>query len=152
MLTKVKTLGVILDHLSVSQLNLGFLSGLNKLSDTTNDNVCVFNKNISPPLFDLKFGVFGLNLMHDVEDGVVIATDLDSASILIHSQTTARKIFYVWDLEWLHNPTKKNFLENVEIYRNIELFTRSQSYALAIQNYCNVLPRVYTIEELLNVI
>jgi len=152
MLTKIKTIGVILDNLSVSQLNSDFLSGLNKLADHSNDNICLFNKNISPTLLPLKFGVFGLNLIHDVEYGAIIATDLDSASILINSQTTARKIFYVWDLEWLHNPTKNNFLENVEIYKNIELFTRSQSYALAIQNYCNVLPKVYSIEELLNVV
>lgn len=151
LLTEIKTIGVILDHLSVSQLNLEFLSGLNKIAEE-NDNVCVFNKNISPSIIPLKFGVFGLNLMHDVEDGVIIATDLDSAAILINSQTTARKIFYVWDLEWLHNPTKNNFLENVEIYRNIELFTRSHSYASAINNYCNVLPEVITIEELLNVV
>lgn len=144
------TVGVILDHLSVSQLGVDFMLELNKTAKEENKNVCIFAKNLSPPSVELRCGVFGLNLLHNIDNGLIIATDLDGAEILINSQTTAEKAFYVWDLEWLHNPNKRNFLKNVDVYRNIKLLTRSESYADAIENYANVRPEVISISETIN--
>jgi hypothetical protein len=146
-----KTTGIILDHIYASQIAYESFTTLNKLVDRNND-IAVFVKNISPTYIPAKFGIFGLHSIHNILAGTIIATDLDSAEVLINSQTTANKIFYVWDLEWLHNPQKKNFLQNTNIYRNIKMITRSQSYSDAINNYCNVRPEILSIEELLNVI
>lgn len=148
----MKTRGVILDHLSVSQLNVDIFVELNKIAESTNDNVCVFYKNMTPLCIETNFGIFGLNAVHNVENGLIIATDLDSAEILIKSQTTAKKVFYVWDLEWIHNHAKRDFLHNVDIYRNIELVTRNYNYALAIKNYCNKMPKISSIREVINVV
>lgn len=143
---EVTTIGVILDNLAVSQLNHDVLTTLNRLVDTKL-NICVFVKNISPSFADLKFGVFGLNHIHGVENGTIIATDLDSAAILSRSQTTAEKLFYVWELEWLLE--RKNFLENVSIYRSMPLYTRSKSYSDALFNYCNSHVRIEDIRDVI---
>jgi hypothetical protein len=146
-----KITGIILDHIYASQIAYESITALNKLVDKDND-IAIFVKNNSPSYIPTKFGIFGLHSIHNIVAGTIIATDLDSAEVLINSQTTANKIFYVWDLEWLHNQQKKNFLQNVNIYRNIEIVTRSKSYSDAINNYCNIRPKVLSIEELVNVI
>jgi hypothetical protein len=146
-----KTIAIILDHIYASQIAYESINALNKIVDKNND-VAIFTKNISPSYIPAKFGIFGLHSIHNISDGTIIATDLDSAEVLINSQTTANKIFYVWDLEWLHNQQKKSFLQNVNIYKNIEIVTRSKSYSDAINNYCNIRPKVLSIEELVNVI
>lgn len=147
----MKTKGVILNHTSVSQLNIEVFKSLNKLS-SNNDSICAFYKNLTPVCMQLDFGLFGLGHIHDVDSGVIVATDLDSAEVLINSTTKANKIFYVWDLEWIHDHNKRDFLHNVSIYRNIKLYTRSDSYANIIQNYCNIKPEITSIEGVLNVI
>ena len=72
--------------------------------------------------------------------GVVIATNLTTANTLAKAVIPAKKVFYVWDLEFLRG--NKNFKENVEIYRNpsLTLICRSQSHAEALENYCNRKP------------
>lgn len=147
-----KSIGIILDNIYANQLAYESITSLNKLAEKTNTNIAAFVKNISPSYIPAKFGIFGLHSIHNISHGTIVATDLDSAEILINSQTTANKIFYVWDLEWLHNPQKKNFLQNTNIYRNIEIVTRSKSYSDAVANYCNIRPKILSIEEVLNVI
>lgn len=144
-----KTIGFIVDNLYNNQLSNEICKELNILAQKSNYNVVVFTKNILPVNSALKFGVFGLSYIHGVSDGVLIATDLDSAEILIRSQTTAKKIFYVWNLEWM-NINKRNYLHNISIYNNIELVTRSKSYADAIGNYSNSYPLIKTLKDVID--
>lgn len=72
--------------------------------------------------------------------GLVIATNLTTANTLAKAVIKAKKVFYVWDLEFLRG--NKNFVENSRIYRDprLTLICRSQSHAEALENYCNRKP------------
>jgi len=57
---------------------------------------------------------------------------------MLNSISPKRKLFYIWDLEWLR-PHAKDFIANLRIYRHpkLELIARSISHAQAVENYAN---------------
>jgi hypothetical protein len=71
-------------------------------------------------------------------NGILISTDLDTSAMIAKTLKPKRKLFYIWDLEWLRMG-KQNFLQNLQVYRNpnFELIARSSTHAEAITNYAN---------------
>lgn len=67
-------------------------------------------------------------------DGIVIATDFNSAEIVLRSPSISRKYFYIWDLEWFRLK-EKDFLRLSNVYKNqeLEVITRNQEYAQVIE-------------------
>lgn len=137
----MNTLGVLLDNTQVSHLNWMVLSELNLLNQKSNRNYSVFYMNQSPLCVNNFCSVNVIHDVHKVKEGILIATNFDTAQILLKSQTRAKKVFFVWDLEFVHNKNS-NYLHNYKIMRNLDLWTRSESYADAIENYCGVRPKI----------
>jgi len=68
----------------------------------------------------------------------VIATTLSTAEKMVTFPNAERKIFYVWDLEWLRRP--HNFYmraRNVLTNKAIELVARGSHHATLIKNCFN---------------
>jgi uncharacterized protein (DUF1499 family) len=146
------SVGVILNDTDVSQLNWRIISEMNNLNQSSNRNYTIYYCNSSPICVNNFCAINKLHDIHKVSNGVLIATSLDSALFLIKSQTKARKVFFVWDLEFIHNKNT-NYLYARSIMENIELWTRSESYADIIENYCDIRPKISndSIKEILNV-
>ena len=107
---KSKQIGIIVDDLSASQLSYYLIKNINEfLEDSLDDFVVFFENSISNTLSMLK------------------------------SFSPERKIFYVWDLEWLRQHGKE-FENTVKAFtdNNVTLVARSKEHALAIENYCNI--------------
>lgn len=81
-------------------------------------------------------------LMHSFETygygGILVATSLGTAATVLNSFSAQRRLFYVWDLEWLRLPYKQ-FGALHRIYSNdsLELIARSDEHAKAIRNCFN---------------
>ncbi len=94
-------LGFLVSNLAVSQINFRLITQSNLLvgSGVEND-VVVFYDAIQKPCVVPNFAV-----MHQAEawtfDGVLVATDFNSARKLIKFPSASRKLFYVDDLYWL---------------------------------------------------
>lgn len=75
-------------------------------------------------------------------NGLLISTTLTNTLLSIKAINMAKKVFYIWDLEWIRN--NKNYLHNISIYQNpeIQCITRSQEYANELNNYANIQPKV----------
>lgn len=131
-----KKIGIIHDNYASSDSAFLGISYANKLVELTDIEPYLFYKNLPnpviPPACSMMnvFDVWGF-------DGLTIALDLDSADALIKCVGPTRKVLYAWDLEWLR-PNKKDFLQNVRIYRGIEkLVCRSDEHRNALSKYCN---------------
>jgi len=147
------TVGIIVKDTQVSQLNWEIISQLNELNRETNNNHVLFYMNATPLCVNNFHAIMNAHDINKVKQGILIATDLDSASFLIKSNTLSRKILYVWNLEWIHNKNL-NYLQTYSIMHNIELWTRSQLYANIISNQFGVTPEVsekFNIKRIMNV-
>lgn len=134
-LTKV---GVLFDDLMMSQKTWLFLENANRFVDNINHDCVAFIKNMSSPCIKPNFSVMFCHEMWHF-DGYLIATDLDSAEQISKIVSPAKKMFYVWDLEWLRRHNNKDYVRNVDIYRNpeLKLVVRSESHANELSKYCN---------------
>lgn len=137
-----KSLGLIIPSLVTSQLAFFAIHRLNNISYNTHDIDCVaFVENVDKPCVPNLFSIMEMTQIWNFH-GTLISTTLENASFAINATTNAKKIFYIWDLEWLRG--KKNFKNNLSILRNpnINLATRSKDYADLTYNYCGIMPRV----------
>lgn len=71
-------------------------------------------------------------------NGLMVSTDIDMTIASIRATNNAKKVFYVWDLEWIR-PGKNNFDYNMLAFRDksVTLVCRSQEHARAVSEYCN---------------
>ena len=90
-------------------------------------------------------------------DGTLIATSISTCLTAIKSISPSKKIFYVWDLEWMRN-TGRNYEHSIQAFidKSVVLVARSESHAKAIKNYCNKTPSCiaedFNIEKMMEVI
>lgn len=130
-----KSIGIVLPNLGTSQLSVFAISFANKFFKTEH-NCCVFYRNLSAHCIDVKAGCMTISEIWGF-NGTIITTCLYDTEFLLKSISTGKKIFYVWDLEFLRD--NKDYIKNTNIYRNpnIILAARSEDHAKTIQNYCN---------------
>lgn len=137
-----RAIGVILPFVGPSQMAFYAIHNLNNISYNTHDVDCIiFTENLDKGCVPSLHSIMDVSQIWNF-NGLLISTNIDNTMMNIKSTNAAKKIFYIWDLEWLRN--KKNFTENMKVYRNeqINLVTRSEDYADAVHNYCGIRPRV----------
>lgn len=131
-------IGVLVNNLGFSQLNYFLIRNVNELMATRyNVEVVVFYDHLQKPCLPMNFAS-----MQTVEawgyDGTIIATSLASADKLIRFPAAAKKLFYLWDLEWLRIK-QKSYLPLREIYccQELGILARSQSHKEIFENCWN---------------
>ena len=129
--------GIILNNFGVSQLAYFALRNANKFVNEQSDwSVFGFYQNLFPPIIEPQF-----SLMHSFElynfGGVLISTDILSTKQSLESFSASRRLFYVWDLEWVRH--KKNFGIYEQFYCNpkVELVARSHEHKVVIDGCWN---------------
>lgn len=153
-ITSMKKLGVMLTDLRGSQESYLAIEQMNRLVLETDIDCTIFTEfSRFKPCMTPLFGVMDFAEIWSF-DGLLISTNLSNTNISINALNAAKKIFYVWDLEWLRG--KKDFVENVNIYRSnkVELIARSNDHSIVLQNYTNrkpnrVIPQ-FNLKELIN--
>ena len=151
-----KQIGIIVDELSASQLAYYIISNINKALKNSPDDFVVFFENATSNTITPEFSTMAINEIWNFE-GVLISTSVSSTLSMLKAFSPERKIFYVWDLEWLRNHGK-NFEDTVKAFVNedVTIVARSKEHVLAIENYCNRKVRYtmenFNIKELMRVI
>ena len=131
--------GIIIPDMGASQLGYMALNQANLLAQQ-NESCFIFFENTKLPCVRPLVSCMNISELHTF-NGTLISTSIDTTLYAINSITNTRKIFYVWDLEWLR-PNKNNFLYNMQAFRNeqVEIMCRSERHAKLIENYCNRKP------------
>jgi hypothetical protein len=101
-------------------------------------NLCVsaflkrFTVPIAPTLFSCRSVAFMSSYHHNL-----ISTTIADANMILKSNNAAAKFLYLWDLEWIYNPS--GFMDHVDILKDkrLKIIARSKPHAQMIENYCN---------------
>lgn len=131
-------IGISLAHFSASQAAFYAIKFANKLFKTEHD-CTLFYRDLMPHCMEIQAGCLTLSEIFGFK-GTLITTSLYDTEFAIKAVGEGKRIFYIWDLEFLRN--EKNFKKHLTIFRNpgILLAARSQSHSDAIENYCNRKP------------
>ena len=132
-------IGVILEDLGMSQLSYSVISNINKACEhnSENDYIIFFNNMVAPVIPP------NCALMNSSEiwsfDGHLIGTSVATTLMALKSINSAKKYFYVWDLEWTRHAQHRQYSQDIPAFRSrgVSLIARSKEHAAAIQNYSN---------------
>lgn len=139
-------IGIILNHLSFSELNYRVISEINRYVQTTTDGISILCDNISNRLIEPSCAVVDTALAPSITEGVLIAFDLSGALTLRRAYCPAKKLLFVWNLEWIYGNLGYNTLYETLTDKNIKLITRNEAYARVIENLVGRKPE-YLLEE-----
>lgn len=139
-------LAVAVDNLSLSQLAWGLITSGNELvrKGPQHDVVALYSSPSRPCVSPL-FGTMHLASAWGF-DGVVVATSLDLAMTVRRFPSVSRKVFYVWDLEWLRGQADHGSLRAVYADPRFLLVARSQDHAQVIRSCWNI-PVEHVVED-----
>jgi len=123
-----------------SQLAFYLISEINKLTQIRPEiDAIIYCESSQRNCIPTNFSVLNISEAWG-NDGAVIATTVSTAEKML-SFNSNKKIFYVWDMEWIRNPQGQSVqYENyADIYTNksISLMARSVSHKKIIENAFN---------------
>jgi hypothetical protein len=127
-------------HTGSSQLSFFLINELNKMAETNPEiDAIIYHENKHRNCVPANFAVMNLSDAW-ANNGPVIATSLSTAKKMI-SFPSDRKLFYVWDIEWIRNNHMKTleYEEYSEVYtdNSLELIARSEPHKRIIENAFN---------------
>lgn len=127
--------GVLIDNLGASQLAYYTILNANKLAENMEADPIIFYSNLAKICLAPKVALMPITEAWGYS-GVLIATDLRSASRLITFPSSTHKVFYLNDIEWTRNHVSKEFQTLYNIYSNNELkfIVRSKSHEKVLKN------------------
>tara|TARA_R100000808_G_scaffold63_1_gene514 strand:- start:10330 stop:10791 length:462 start_codon:yes stop_codon:yes gene_type:complete len=129
--------GILVGDLGPSQLSYYIIKNCNKTLENNNkDDFIVFVENLSKFAMKPNFGLMSIDEVWSFYDGLLVATSISTSLQVKKATNNSKKCFYVWDLEWTR-PHGRDFLYNIEAFKDIDLIARSKEHAKAIKNYCN---------------
>lgn len=130
--------GIILDDMSASDKTYHIMNSLNEHVENNRDEIFGFVANVSKKVIPTNFAYSNCSDISNFQKGLLIATSLDTADILVKTRVSSKKCFYVWSLEWLIQPYNYSGLKALISNENLKIITRSQLQADIIKNNYDV--------------
>lgn len=132
-------LGIALNNLGASQLNFYLARNANAaIAATRGLDVVVFFETMQRPCLPLSFASMQMPEAWGF-DGVLIATSLSTVEKVVRCPSADKKIFFVWDLEWLRFPQKQyRAFRALYAHPELTLVTRGPDHARAVEEAWNV--------------
>jgi hypothetical protein len=125
--------GVILQHTAFGEPQDVIIRNINEIVETTTHDPVIFSYNISTRTREPLCAVCPLVNMSSVTDGVLIANDLMGAQAMLAASTPAKKIFFVWNLEWIYREMPYKTLRAVLGHDDAVIIARSELHKQAIE-------------------
>lgn len=152
----MKQLGFLVNNLSASQLSYYLLKGLNKWAEDPNNDPTIYVMQVERPIIVPKLSIMNLAEVAGMR-GTAIATDIETAGVMLDCATTTSRFLYIWDTEWLRGP-QRIYENHAKVIRNprLKLLCRSIDHKIAVENCFNVkvagIVDDFNLEQLLEII
>ena len=132
-------IAAVIDNLGPSQKSFYLVKEFNKSSSARNLCTSVFFQRAAIPVTGTLFSCRSISFLSGFHHNA-IATTIGEANVLLKSNNAAKKFLYLWDLEWLRNPTHYDISSKILLDDRIHIIARSDEHAKMIDNFCNKMP------------
>lgn len=150
-------IGLVCNNVGPSQLAYYAIKTGNEFVKSGDNDFVIFFYELMPECIKPNFSTMNLSEAYDY-NGVLIATDINSASRILEYPGATKKFFYLWDLDWVKLQQKKyEHLAQVYKNKNLELIVRSKTHFNFVKNLwkepvgivedCNISKLAKIIEE-----
>ena len=132
----MKKIAAVVDSLGPTQSSFYLIKEFNKLLDNIGYSPICFYNNLAPAVVKPFFTCTNVSF-YAPHDGCTIADTVEMANLILKTQNSSNKFFYVWDLEWIRKPMDFAATSRVMRNKNINLLARSESHKQLIEKYAN---------------
>jgi len=134
-----KKVGVLLREYGAGQLGYLLARNIHAYQDEVGDiDIIVYYENLHRNPVTPRFAIMQIAEAW-CQDGVMIATNITTASKLINFPGTNKKYFYVWDLEWTRGQYRDyDFFKSIYTNKRLKLIARCEHHKKAIENAFDV--------------
>ena len=129
-------IAALVERMSLNQ-NIYYLTkSFNELARSHEYSPCIYYHNLSAVGLTTHFSISNIYYANLFNDGVMIATCLETLKTLNNINSKCRKYYYCQDLEWLR--TVYEYESIVSLFKSdVKIIARSLSHARNIENYSN---------------
>lgn len=132
-------IAAVIDNLGPSQKSFYMIKEFNKACDDTKLCLSAFFVRSAIPVVPVMFSCKSISFLSGFH-GTAISTTVTEADALLKSSNNSRKIFYMWDAEWLISPRNFHEISSVLLDNRLDIICRSDSHAKLLENFCNKKP------------
>lgn len=131
-------LGVLFDDFLKSDKNYSMMKVMNEYVSQQSHNVCAFVSNMSNKIIPSNFGYMNISDIGHFDDGVLIATTLNTADALNKASCSSKRIFYLWNFEWVNKSFNFYGIQKILSNENLHIVVRSKLQADILKHNFNI--------------
>lgn len=137
-----KKINFLTENIGANQCAFFMIQAANKLSESADFAPTIFYEELHRPCMQPCVPTM-LAIEAWAQPGITIATSMSTALKLLKFPAPAKKVFYIWDLNWLRHPVEfgplGRLFSSTEIFcnREITIIARCQDHADVISNNFN---------------
>tara|TARA_R110000751_G_scaffold53072_1_gene115253 strand:+ start:7919 stop:8377 length:459 start_codon:yes stop_codon:yes gene_type:complete len=131
-------LGVLFDDFLKNDKNYGLMKVMNDYVLRESENVCAFVVNMSNKIIPSNFPYMGISDIGHFENGVLVATTLNTADALNKTACNSQKILYLWNFEWVDKTFNFYGIQKILSNENLYIVVRSQLQADLLKHNFNI--------------
>lgn len=121
-------LGFAVDNLGASERSYFLIKAINEAVELYPDlDVTVFYCSLTQSCIPLNTASMQMTEAYGY-DGTIVATNFNTAEKVLLCPAPKRKLYYVYDLEWIRHPLDFSLLSNVYQNSSLSLVTRCEDY------------------------
>lgn len=123
---------VCVDHLGYSGFNYEAFVSINSVVADL-EEVSIATVDVTNKFIDIKTAVYNLTEMHSFSDGVLMASSLRNAKRVLACANNAKKVLYLYDLDWTSSIMKYDEIHSVLSDKRLRIICRSKSHQDALK-------------------
>lgn len=130
-------LGILIDNIGKSSSNMHLFNALHRLNTQDNyANIDLFYNSMSPPFMNIPYSINHFSEVWCYNSNIV-ATSFSNISKLLLVPFNGKRIYYVWELEWIDTVLNYNDIESVFQNPKVKIVARSDYHKQLIQKTFN---------------
>jgi len=124
---------ICLDHLAYSYQNYELFHSINEVVENSLEEVCIVPFNASRPFMNINTSIYNVGEMGSFNNGLLISNSIKHVDKLLSCPSNTIKALYLYDLEWMFEPTFFEELYSIFTNKNLKLIVRSKEFIEPIQ-------------------
>lgn len=130
--------GVLFDDFLKGDKNYALMKEMNEYVSKHIDNVCAFVLNMSHKVIPSNFGYMSMSDISHFNDGVLVATTLNTADALNKASCNSKKVLYLWDFEWHNRSFNFYGVQKILNNKDLKIIVRSELQAEILKHNFNI--------------
>ena len=142
----------VLDHTGFSEENYCIFKEINTTVVDSLEEISVAVNDISTKIMEINTSLTNIAEIGCFHGGALVATNVINANQLLSAHSSARKVLYLWDVDWVHQVYNYEWLYDTLTNDSLDIIVRSESHREALLNLCGKEPigilQNFTMEQL----